>query len=187
MARLSDLEDSQFRDGFVDVAKQNDTKTYVDAIVFFSQRLFPEVDGEAIRFNLLMARLARRLENDLEGHGLRQYGFSTGSFRLSFLIFIAGSIEGAQLVAIAEMSRANASGILKTLQRKGFIHKVSSPRDARTSLLTLTELGEKRFMDAWRTVNKRERAWADTLSRDERETFIRLLEKVVQADPGSPA
>ncbi len=184
MARLPDLEDSPFKDGFVDVARQNDTKTFVDAIVFFSQRRFPEIDGEAIRFNLLMARLARRLENDLEGHGLRQFGFSTGSFRLSFLIFLAGSIEGAQLISIAEMSRANASGILKTLKRRGFIHKAASPRDARTSLLTLTELGRKHFLDAWRTVNERERAWADTLSAQERDTLIRLLEKIVQADPG---
>ncbi|KAA3633385.1 MAG: MarR family transcriptional regulator [Proteobacteria bacterium] len=93
-----------------------------------------------IRNALLASRLSRRVGNRLGIHGI--------SFT-EFLVmdFLSGSPnKAAPRIELAEHLGMSASGVTRLLapmEKNGLVEKVSNPRDARQSLVTLSRAGRR--------------------------------------------
>jgi DNA-binding MarR family transcriptional regulator len=138
----------------------------------------PELDVDAMRLILMLHRVTNALVYDLESSVHRPRGWSWAGFRLLFVLWISGPLEGKQVAALAEMSRAAVSNLVNTLDRAGLVRRETSPTDARAVLLSLTPDGAKQFEAAFGEHNTREREWASMLNRDERRLLITLLDKM---------
>lgn len=144
------------------------------------RRRLPELDVDALRLILMLHRVTNALVYDLESSVHRPRGWSWAGFRLLFVLWTSGPLEGKQVAALAGMSRAAVSNLVNTLDRGGLVHRETSPTDARAVLLSLTPDGAKQFEAAFHEHNAREREWASMLNRDERRQLITLLDKMAR-------
>lgn len=144
-------------------------------------RRVPDLDPMAMEFVLMLHRVTSAVTYDLESSVHRPAGWSWSGFRLLFMLWIAGPVDGPTAMALSGMSRAAVSNLVNTLQRDGLVHRGPNPKDARGVLLSLTAEGMQAFTEAFRSHNQRESAWAAALEPEEREMLTALLGKLAAA------
>src|SRR4051795_8097940 len=83
------------------------------------------------------ASVRRRLSADLEREGLSASGFSV----LVVLTTAGGRLELRALRHRLRTSKANATEVVTTLERRGLIHRFRLPEDRRTAVVALTADG----------------------------------------------
>ena len=76
------------------------------------------------------------------------------------------------------IGRSTVTSIVKTLEESGYIRRVSVPEDARLKKLLLTEAGIQKHLDTISLFDKIEEASADGISKEDLETFFRVLDKI---------
>lgn len=157
---------------------QLDFWSFVDHAIARTARELPGIDPLAMRLVLTLHRAANMLVYDLESTVHRPRGWSWPGFRVLFVIWLTGPLEAKQVAELSGMSRAAVSALVATLGRDGLVVKERSPLDGRAVHLSLTEQGHEAITRAFRAHNAREQEWAGTLSEDERETLIALLQKM---------
>ncbi|WP_314173848.1 MarR family winged helix-turn-helix transcriptional regulator [Streptomyces winkii] len=152
--------------------------SFVDHAISRTTGELPEVDPLAMRLVLSLHRVTNMLVYDLESSVHRPRGWSWGGFRVLFVVWLTGPVEGKKVAELSGMSRAAVSALVNTLERDGLLAKERSSQDGRAVNLSLTEPGRKAITNAFRAHNAREQDWAGTLSTGEQETLIALLEKL---------
>ncbi|QSZ25163.1 MarR family winged helix-turn-helix transcriptional regulator [Rhizobium sp. NZLR1] len=179
MTSLKTPKHSAFdRELFQQAAERSDRKAYVALSVKAGEHMIPGLDASAMELSLTLMQTTGMINYDLESATLRSFGFTTGSFHLAFVIALVSTIEGSKLPGITGMSRANISGIVKTLEKNGIITKHPSARDGRVMLIKITDFGHDRVIAAWAEVNKREQVWSSRLTNTERKQLVALLGKL---------
>jgi DNA-binding MarR family transcriptional regulator len=78
-------------------------------------------------------------------------------------------------------SRANITGVSNTLEKEGLIARIPSSLDRRSSLLTLTPEGKRRFELAWLQIGELGRDVLKGFSEGEIETLLGLLGRLAKA------
>ena len=106
-------------------------------------------------------------------YGLKQVDFSV----LSLLAHNPGATS-RQLCATLEILPPNLVNLIATMDSRGLIERRPHPRDGRAIGLYLTSAGDELVRDAERTVVQLEADASDRLTTRERETLIRLMQKV---------
>lgn len=109
----------------------------------------------------------------LDEHGLSMWGYSV-------LLALDDSPVRTQ-AALAESIGADKTRIipiLDELQDQGYIEREPDPDDRRVRLLTITDAG-RAVKDAVQTaIQHGEERWLQTLSPDDRRTFLRVLQQL---------
>ncbi len=131
-----------------------------------------------MRLVLTLHRAANMLVYDLESTVHRPRGWSWPGFRVLFVIWLSGPVEAKKVAELSGMSRAAVSALVNTLERDGFVAKARAPHDGRAVHLSLTESGLRAITTAFQAHNEREQEWAGSLSMDEQQMLITLLEKL---------
>jgi DNA-binding MarR family transcriptional regulator len=139
----------------------------------------PTVDPNAvdlsIRFRICAGQLEEFMTRRLEEFGLSQARFSTLMFLLKSPHHRAKPIEIATYLGV---TRGNMTGLLDNLERDGLINRADDPQDRRINYVHLKEkalkLLNKMLPDYFESVQK----LVQTLSKDEREVFLKCLEKL---------
>ena len=144
-------------------------------------RRLPELDRDAMHLVLLLHRVTNALVYDLESVVHRPAGWSWSGWRLLFVLWIAGPLDGKTAAALSGMSRAAVSNLVNTLERDGHVTRRASAEDARAVVLSLTAAGQEALQQAFSRHNIRESTWAAALDADERQSLIGLLEKLADA------
>lgn len=86
-------------------------------------------------YDVLYTRLARETERE---------GLSTAAFNLLMILSRCGE-EGSPMHELGELllvSRANVTGLVDCLERRGLVERAASAEDRRVRLVRLTEAGE---------------------------------------------
>jgi len=146
----------------------------------------PEADLDAMNVVLNLFRLAGRIQQDVETTVHRPSGLTWAAFRLLITIRHAGPLSPLELARLFSVAQSSISSVVNTLERYGLIVREASPEDGRSVLITLTEAGEAVAAELFRRQNRREREWTRALTRRERETFVRLLLKLLEHRPALP-
>ncbi|RNL80756.1 MarR family winged helix-turn-helix transcriptional regulator [Halostreptopolyspora alba] len=158
---------------------QLDYLSFVDFAIARTTAELPQVDPVPMRFVLTLHRVTSALVYDLESTVHRPNGLSWPGFRVLFVLWLAGPLEAKRIAELSGMSRAAVSALVKTLDRDGLVTRERATHDRRALQLTLTDHGHGAITGAFEEHNKRERAWADTLTRPEMTILIGLLEKLM--------
>ena len=76
------------------------------------------------------------------------------------------------------IARSTVTGILKLMEKKGYIIRESVPYDARLKKLTLTELGVEMNRRARHSIDTMDAEITSCFSKEEQEEFLRLAKKL---------
>jgi DNA-binding MarR family transcriptional regulator len=161
-------------------AGELDFWSFVDYAVDRASSRLPEMDTEATRLVLMLSRAAGMLVYDLESSVHRPRGLSFPGFRILFVLWNVGPLESRRVAELTGMSRAAVSALVKTLERDGFVVRRHLEHDRRMVELSLSEQGDSAIASTFIAHNKREQLWAQSLSREERETMFVLLRKIME-------
>lgn len=97
------------------------------------------------------------------------------AFHIVRWLYSFGPTNAANLAESTAMDRSSVSRLVKQLQLLGYVRKEASPNDGRGILLSLTEYGQQKIIDALKEKEsvffERISDWKDT----ELESFIELL------------
>lgn len=78
------------------------------------------------------------------------------------------------------ISKSTVTNILKLMEKKGYIVRVSDENDARLKRLALTELGKKKHIQTVEIIDDFHKRMEDGITEDEFRTFERVMEKIEQ-------
>lgn len=155
------------------------------------QRLAEDVEGVDVQSTELLLRLNRAsslVTYDLEAGVHRPRGRSWATFRIMYVLWLAGQLESHRIASVAGMSRAAVSNLVGPLVEQGVLVRRPHPEDGRAVLLSLSEAGEAETREAYVRQNAREREWTAALSPAEQRQLSDLLAKLVEGrDEIAPA
>lgn len=117
-------------------------------------------------FNLLSASNAAA--SMIEARALRPKGLTWGSFRTLFTLMVLGDMHPTQIAARSGVSDAAVSGVLKTLERQGYLDRSIDTADRRRVRVSITEAGRHLVLDAYRDQNQAEKEVVSLLTTEER-------------------
>lgn len=160
-------------------AKDLDYWSFVELAKERLDHEFDDNDARATRVILTLNRAASLVTYDLESSIHRPRGGSWSTFRMMFVIWLAGPMEPNVVANLAGMSRAAVSNLAKTLVAKGLLRKDAAADDGRAVTLTLTAPGLAEIRDTFREQNRRESSWASVLTDIEQDLLVMLLEKLM--------
>ena len=128
----------------------------------------PSADVEvfSLFFNLLSASNAA--SSVIESRALRPRGLTWGSFRTLFTLMVLGDLHPTQIAARSGVSDAAVSGVLKTLERQGYLGRSIDTTDRRRVRVSITDAGRRVVLDAYRDQNEVESEVVSLLSSQER-------------------
>ena len=78
------------------------------------------------------------------------------------------------------ITRSTVTGIIKLMEQKGFITRISVPRDARLKQLVLTDMGRKYEEQMGSQMRQDNLQLQKNITEEEMETFLRVIDKIKQ-------
>ncbi len=116
----------------------------------------------------LNVRAAARFDSSLQ----------PAAFHIVRWLYSFGPTNAASLAESTAMDRSSVSRLVKQLQSLGYVNKEASPSDGRGVVLSLTELGQQKVVEALKEKEdvfyKRISDWED----DELRDFIQMLKHI---------
>ena len=85
------------------------------------------------------------------------------------------------------MTNPTVTGVLKNLERDGWVERLRNPHDARSKLLQLTDKSLRVKQELFCIGNEIENTFTAELTAEEREQLLQLLKKLVQSFSQSSA
>ncbi|MDJ0947964.1 MAG: MarR family winged helix-turn-helix transcriptional regulator [Alphaproteobacteria bacterium] len=106
------------------------------------------------------------------------FGLSVSEWRAMAVLGTDQAMSASELVARSSMDKVNVSRAVQGLRKGGLLKRDIDGDDRRRSVLRLTEKGRETLRTLVPLVRKLEEELLEGLSSDERDTLIRLMEKV---------
>jgi len=143
------------------------------------------LDGLPLDFNALLAvtnifRAATAARNHMEGTILGAHQLSWSAFVTLFVLRVWGPQESHQLAAEAGITGGTLTGVLITLERRGFARRRPHATDGRRVIAHATAKGRKVVDSIMPQINREEMLITRDLSVAERDELSRLLRKVLR-------
>jgi len=117
-----------------------------------------DLDFEAMAIVSNLFRAANAVRNHLEGSVLRPHDLTWTAFVVLWVTWIWEPIETRQIANEGGFSRATLSGVLTTLEGRGFVKRERSDTDGRLVLVRLTPAGRRLMKRLFPLFNEQERA-----------------------------
>lgn len=89
-----------------------------------------------------------------------------------------GSMTQRDLEDQLDLSKSTLSGVLRTMEKNGFVEKVASESDKRVMVVTLTDEGGEIYSEAMKRFKELDRIIFDGLDEEEMATLSKALEKI---------
>lgn len=120
-------------------------------------------------------RVFSRVVADLETSAHRPSGLSTAGFRVLFTVWVFTTLEPREIARLAGVSRAAITGVVRTLERDGFVTRTRRDDDRRLVSIELTPAGRDVLAEAYQRQNLREREIFAGLSPEQLAGFTSAL------------
>lgn len=78
------------------------------------------------------------------------------------------------------ITKSTVAGIIKLMEKKGFIERVSVPKDARLKKIVLTDKGRQYENNMGTQIRQDEQKFRENITDEEFEVFVRVLNKIKQ-------
>ena len=122
-----------------------------------------EIDFQAMAVTSNLFRAATAVRNHLERSVLAPHELSWSAFVVLWVVWIWETSETREIAAEAGFSKATLTGVLNTLEKRGFAARKRSKNDGRLVLVTLTSKGKKLMEQLFPLFNKQEQFIASAL------------------------
>ncbi|WP_395692390.1 MarR family winged helix-turn-helix transcriptional regulator [Nocardioides sp.] len=154
------------------------------------QAVADRLDGMAVDMAAMTAvsniyRAANAVRNHLERTVLAEHGLTWTGWVVLWVIWIWGEVESRHVAHEAGISKGTLTGVQKTLQAKGLVHREVHPQDARRVLLSLTDEGQALMAELFPAFNAQEVFVTQALSEEAVLRMARSLRAVVKQAEGA--
>jgi DNA-binding MarR family transcriptional regulator len=133
--------------------------------------LLPDLIG----YQLRMAQIAL-FRDFAQGPGAEDV--TPGLFGVLVIIEANPDMKQSELARATHLDRSTVVTVIDNLERRGLVERRVALHDRRSNAIRLTEAGGTLLKKLKRQVTAHEKRLMGNFSADERETFIRLLQKV---------
>lgn len=133
----------------------------------------------AVVSNLFRASAAVR--RNMESKVLSADRLSWTSFVVLWVLWVWGEMESRDLAAAVGISRPTSTGVVTTLERRGFVQRRRADHDARMVRVSLTSEGLRKIELLFPRFNAEERSVTAHLSPADQESLARLLRSMLRA------
>ena len=139
-------------------------------------------DGNVLATEAVMntIRTADRIYDRI-GRLLRPLGVSPAGGLVLGILRDRGNLPPSELGDRLIVSRATVTGVVDSLERRGFVRRLPHPADRRSLLIEITPAGLKVLQELRTLVHRNEQQWMAGLSDDELRAYIALLHRIQQS------
>lgn len=117
---------------------------------------------------------------DRIGRLLRPLGVSSAGGLVLGLLRDHGPMPPSVLGDRLIVTRATVTGLVDSLERRGFVRRTANPDDRRSLIVAITPEGLKVLARVREIVHRQEREWLSALSETELRRLIALLHRIQQ-------
>ena len=121
---------------------------------------------------------------DRIGRLLRPLNVSAAGGLVLGILRDRGQMSPSELGERLIVTRATVTGVLDSLERRGFVRRSANPADRRSLLVEITPAGRAVLQELRTVVHRQEKAWLSGLSDADLRTYIGLLHRIQQALEG---
>jgi len=129
-------------------------------------------------------RAATAVRNHMEREVLAGHTLSWSAFVVLFVLRVFGRQDSRDLAAEAGITGGTLTGVLDTLERKGFVERRAHPDDRRRVVVDATPAGLTAVDEIMPVFNEQERKVTRDLADDETAELARLLRVVTRSAEG---
>jgi DNA-binding MarR family transcriptional regulator len=115
---------------------------------------------------------------DRIGRLLRPLGVSAAGGLVLGILRDHGTMSPSELGERLIVTRATVTGLLDSLERRGFVSRSTNPADRRGLLVEITPSGLAVVQELRTIVHRNERDWMSVLSDEELRTYVDLLHRI---------
>jgi DNA-binding MarR family transcriptional regulator len=115
---------------------------------------------------------------DQIGRLLRPLNVSAAGGLVLGILRDRGPMSPSELSQRLIVTRATVTGLIDSLERRGFVRRVPNPADRRSLLVEITPTGRDVLQRVRTIVHGAEKAWMSVLSEAELRTYIELLHRI---------
>jgi DNA-binding MarR family transcriptional regulator len=115
---------------------------------------------------------------DQIGRLLRPLGVSAAGGLVLGILRDRGSMTPSELGERMVVTRATVTGVVDSLERRGYVRRSANPADRRSLLVELTPAGFTVVQEVRTLIHRNEKTWMAVLSDDELHAYIDLLHRV---------
>jgi len=115
---------------------------------------------------------------DRIGRLLRPFNVSAAGGLVLGILRDRGRMSPSELGARLIVTRATVTGLLDSLERRGFVHRAPNPADRRSLLVEITPAGLAVLQEVRTLIHRHEKDWMSGLSDEELRGYIDLLHRI---------
>jgi DNA-binding MarR family transcriptional regulator len=131
-------------------------------------------------------RSSTAIRRHMEANVLASDRLSWTSFVGLWVLWVWGEMEAHEFASAVGISRPTATGVMTTLERRGYASRRRGRRDGRMVLVSLTRAGTEKIEDLFPRFNAEEAAVASHLEPAAQESLAAMLRSLLRAvDPGA--
>ena len=152
-----------------------------------AERLIGERLGDRhLDFDSMLAvsniyRAATAVRRRAEKGVLSELGLSWGGFTTLWVLWVWGEMQSADLAEECDLSKGTLTGVVKTLEKRGFVQRTAVETDRRKVIVSLTDIGREAIEHLYPRFNLYEAEMVDDLSTSEKQALAELLRRVIVA------
>ena len=126
-------------------------------------------------------RASTAIRRHMEANVLAPDRLSWTSFVGLWVLWVWGELEAHAFADEVGISRPTATGVLRTLEGRGWVARARDPRDGRTVLVSLTADGREKIGELFPRFNREETAVASALTDAEQDQLATVLRTLLRA------
>ena len=150
------------------------------------RRIQARLGNRQLDFDSMLAvsniyRAATAVRRRAEHGVLSQFGLSWGGFTTLWVLWVWGEMRTSDLAEECDLSKATLTGVVKTLEKRGFVERTQVAADRRRVTVALTDAGLDTIERLFPRFNLYEGEMVRELSTDEKQELAELLRRVIVA------
>jgi DNA-binding MarR family transcriptional regulator len=115
---------------------------------------------------------------DRIGRLLRPLGVSAAGGLVLGLLRDNGALAPSELGQRLIVSRATVTGVVDSLERRGYVRRTPNPADRRSLLVELTPDGRRVVREVRTLIHRNEKSWMSPLSDDDLRAYVELHHRI---------
>jgi DNA-binding MarR family transcriptional regulator len=132
-------------------------------------------------------RASAAIRRHMEANILAADRLSWTAFTGLWVLWVWGEMESREFAQAVGVSRPTATGVVTTLEGRGFVRRKKDVRDGRMVLVSLTAAGKRKIEQLFPRFNAEEVSVTSHLDAGEQDALARLLRSMYRAVDGNDA
>ncbi len=162
-----------------------------DELLPAERKVLDVLGGKPLDFRAMWAvsnlfRASAAIRRHMEANVLGSDRLSWTSFTGMWVLWVWGEMESRAFAQAVGISRPTATGVVTTLEARGFVRRKKDPSDGRMVLVSLTPAGRRKIEQLFPRFNAEEVAVTSHLDAAQQDALANLLRSMSRAVDGPP-